>query len=153
MTDITIRFELKLSRGFIAAGAALLAAAGAFGVRDLWSENVTMTTYYPAPSGIYVQMITTGNTFLSRDGGHVDVGTTAPLPPSAKMAVMGGRVGIGTTGPLATLHVNGTAIVDGQIRIDDGSESFGRVLTSDASGYARWADLPPACYGSQGSTQ
>lgn len=44
---------------------------------DLASESVTLTTYYPAPSGVYTQMITTSNSFLSRDGGRVLIGGAA----------------------------------------------------------------------------
>ncbi|MBI4061557.1 MAG: hypothetical protein HY403_09015 [Elusimicrobia bacterium] len=41
----------------------------------LASESVTLTTYYPAPSGVYQQMITTGATYLARDGNSVHVGS------------------------------------------------------------------------------
>ena len=34
---------------------------------ELASEAVTLSTYYPAPSGVYTQMITTGSTWLARD--------------------------------------------------------------------------------------
>jgi hypothetical protein len=44
---------------------------------NLASENVTLTTYYPAPSGVYGQMITTNNTYLARDGGQVSVGASS----------------------------------------------------------------------------
>ena len=43
-----------------------------------------------------------------------------------------GNVGIGTQTPSAKLEVNG------RIRITDGSQAEGRVLTSDANGYAVW---------------
>lgn len=33
------------------------------------SESLTLTTYYPAPYGGYVSILTTGNTVLARDGG------------------------------------------------------------------------------------
>ncbi len=45
---------------------------------ELGSENVTLTTYYPAPSGVYTRMITTSATFLARDGGSVGIGNAAP---------------------------------------------------------------------------
>ncbi|MBI5630736.1 MAG: hypothetical protein HY921_07625 [Elusimicrobia bacterium] len=51
---------------------------GLLGASELGSESVTLTTYYPAPSGVYAQMITTNNTFLARDGGSVGVGTASP---------------------------------------------------------------------------
>jgi len=67
----------------------LLVAALVCGVSsELASENVTLTTYYPAPSGVYTQMITTQNTYLARDGGAVGIGTTAPIAGS-KLDVVG----------------------------------------------------------------
>ena len=48
-----------------------------------------------------------------------------------------GNVGIGITGaPSAKLHVNGT------VRIVEGNQAAGRVLTSDAVGNASWQDAP-----------
>lgn len=48
-----------------------------------------------------------------------------------------GNVGIGVSGaPTAKLHVNGT------VRITDGSQATGRILTSDASGNASWQEAP-----------
>lgn len=47
-------------------------------VPSLISESVTLTTYYPAPSGVYTQMITTGDTYLSRDSGKSLIGTSSP---------------------------------------------------------------------------
>ena len=43
-----------------------------------------------------------------------------------------GNVGIGTQSPQAKLEVNG------RVRITDGSQGAGKVLTSDANGYAVW---------------
>jgi hypothetical protein len=48
------------------------------------------------------------------------------------MAILGGNVGIGTTSPAAMLDVNG------EIKITDGSQGAGKVLTSDAGGLASW---------------
>ncbi len=42
------------------------------------SETLTITTYYPAPYGGYVRMLTTDATILARDGGNVGIGTGAP---------------------------------------------------------------------------
>jgi hypothetical protein len=66
------------------------------------AEEMTLTTYYPSPRGVYDQLRVTGN------------------------------LGIGTNDPLAKLDVNGT------LRITDGSQASGRVLTSDANGLASW---------------
>ncbi|MFP3541550.1 hypothetical protein, partial [Pseudomonas sp. SIMBA_044] len=43
-----------------------------------------------------------------------------------------GNVGIGTTTPTNRLHVNGS------LKIENGSQAAGRILTSDANGVATW---------------
>jgi hypothetical protein len=45
-----------------------------------------------------------------------------------------GNVGIGTNDPQEKLHVVGS------LRLEDGSESAGKVLSSDANGVATWVD-------------
>ncbi|NNN04580.1 MAG: hypothetical protein HKL90_01630 [Elusimicrobia bacterium] len=81
MAELTVRFDLKFSARMLRwamAGAMLLAAAP-----ELASESVSLTTYYPAPSGVYTQLIATSNAFMARDAGYLDVGTnlTPPTPP------------------------------------------------------------------------
>lgn len=44
------------------------------------SESLTLTTYYPAPYGGYVRILTTNQTLLARDGGNVGVRTGAVTP-------------------------------------------------------------------------
>jgi hypothetical protein len=61
-------------------------------------------------------------------------GTSNTNRQNAVTVLKGGNVGIGTATPSATLHV------DGSLRIENGSEAAGRVLTSDASGNATWTD-------------
>jgi|YNPMSStandDraft_1061717.scaffolds.fasta_scaffold08300_4 hypothetical protein len=51
------------------------------------TENLVITTYYPAPYGGYVSLLTTNNTWLARDAGSVGVGTAAP---GEKLDVVGG---------------------------------------------------------------
>lgn len=46
-------------------GAALLVITLA--LNQLSSENVHLSTYYPAPSGVYTSIVTTGRTHLARD--------------------------------------------------------------------------------------
>jgi hypothetical protein len=50
-----------------------------------------------------------------------------------------GRVGIGTTNPQADLDVNGTIKTTG-FTFEDGNEGSGKVLSSNSSGEASWAD-------------
>ncbi|MCR4294824.1 MAG: hypothetical protein NUW21_04770, partial [Elusimicrobia bacterium] len=76
MTEITVRFNLTFSRRFLSAAGALAIMLCA--VPELDSESVTLSTYYPAPSGVYTNMITTDNTYLARDLGSVGIGTVAP---------------------------------------------------------------------------
>ncbi|MBI5881817.1 MAG: hypothetical protein HZB91_01735 [Elusimicrobia bacterium] len=76
------------------AAALVLAFSG-----ELNSESVNLTTYYPAPSGVYTQMLTTGKAFFARNtntGVAVGWGTTSfPVVPadpegsSLKLSVAG----------------------------------------------------------------
>ena len=46
-------------------------------------ESITITTYYPAPHGVYRELITKGNTYLATDSeqkGNVGIGTRKPNP-------------------------------------------------------------------------
>ncbi len=83
--------------------------------REVASESVALTTYYPSPSGVYTLLIATSNAFLARDTGYLDVGTNVAPSPGTKLVVMNGNVGLGTTSPAATLDVQGNAIISGSI--------------------------------------
>ena len=47
-----------------------------------------------------------------------------------------GDIGMGTTSPTSTLHVNG------DLRLEDGTQGANKVLISDANGNASWGDAP-----------
>lgn len=49
----------------------------------LGSETLTLTTYYPAPYGGYVSLLTTQRTLLARDSGTVGIRTGAAVPDAA----------------------------------------------------------------------
>lgn len=84
MAEIKLTFDLTFSRRFLTwTGAAAIMLCA---VPELDSESVTLSTYYPAPSGVYTNMITTGNTFLARDGGAVQLGGSTV---NEKLAVTG----------------------------------------------------------------
>lgn len=51
------------------------------------------------------------------------------------LAAQSGNVGVGTTSPTAKLHVTG------DVRIEDGTQGAGKVLTSDADGRASWQTI------------
>ena len=71
-------FEVRVALSRSQLRAAMAAVMLVLSVSEVAPESVTMTTYYPAPSGVYTQMITTQNTYLARDGGNVGVGTASP---------------------------------------------------------------------------
>jgi len=124
-------------------------AVGAFAVR-LSSETLTIATTYPAPVGVYNQIVTTGNagavpadTTLARSAGNVI------LVPATNTA---GRVGVGLTSPLAKLDVVGTLRVSGPITDPSGAPE-GAFYYNTATKKLRllttgWADLS---IGGQGS--
>jgi len=62
-----------------------------------------------------------------------------------------GNIGIGTLLPSAKLDVAGDARFNGHVRIADGSEGAGKVLTSDANGFASW-QTPAVGGGTQWAT-
>ena len=42
------------------------------------AEDITLTTYYPSPRGVYDQLQSMGDTLLAQSGGNVGIGTTSP---------------------------------------------------------------------------
>jgi hypothetical protein len=92
--EITIRIKVSRRTAVWAAAVGLLCCAA----NEVVSESVTMTTYYPAPSGTYQKLTTTGGT----------VGT----PVNTILARDAGSVGIGTSNPKATLDINGTLLLE-----------------------------------------
>ena len=53
---------------------------------QLTSETLTMTTWYPSPSGTYKTLRATMNAYFAYSGGSVGIGTTNP---GAKLDVVG----------------------------------------------------------------
>ncbi|MFA6002577.1 MAG: hypothetical protein WC881_00765 [Elusimicrobiota bacterium] len=96
---------------------------------ELASENVTLTTYYPAPSGVYTKMITTADTYLSTDGGNVGIGTRLP---QTKLDIVrpAGRLGL-------DIANNGDSV------FSNGSPSVERMRISAANGWIGFGVAAP----------
>lgn len=90
--------------------------------RPLNSETLTLTTYYPAPYGGYVSLLTTGKTLLARDGGNVGIGLGAAAP-GVKLDVKG--VGGGSV----------DVRVNGRFQTGDASGNGGMWLSSANDGF------------------
>lgn len=95
-------------------------------VTSAWAEELTITSYYPAPYGVYKELTTTADTYLAVDSGYV---------------------GIGTRTPSSKLDVNGNLHVSGNLNIG-GSES--RHQATGHSGFLVGAH-PFLAWGSEGS--
>lgn len=88
----------------------------------LSTEQLTMTTYYPSPYGVYDQMRATNNTYLAYTGGSVGIGTSSP-PGGVKFNVAGngntsqfdGRVGVG--GAFVDVGGTGMSVVNKNLHV------------------------------------
>ena len=71
--------------------------------------------------------------------GWIQAGYDGEIADPLSIQPVGGNVGIGTgtSEPGATLHVNGS------LKVTDGTQGVGRILTSDATGMASWQIPPP----------
>ena len=149
MADVDVHLNIAMTpRAF--RGALFLFALCAL-PGELASEAVTLNSYYyPAPSGIYKQMITTGNTYLARDGGYVGIGVAASVggvgtmyiptstsgTNSTKLMVLNGTgVGIGTPTPAEPLDVQDSRAVPASVSVSVAVN--GQILIGAGSTQAR----------------
>jgi len=85
------------------------------------AEEITLTTYYPSPRGVYQELRTTNNTYLAIDGGDVGIGTTNP---QAKLDVAGAiQVQSGYL-QLPTSSSPPSSPVEGMIYFDNGEKRY-----------------------------
>lgn len=79
--EIVVRFSFSRRQALLAIVAFFIAWHPGF----IGSETLTLTTYYPAPYGGYVNLLTTGQTLLARNAGNLGVGLfpiASPAPQS-----------------------------------------------------------------------
>lgn len=75
---------------------------------EVGTENVILTTYYPAPSGVYTQLISTQKTIMARDGGMLIAGPDPGVVAGVKMYVSGGNFVVANPSSLRILDGAGT---------------------------------------------
>lgn len=92
------------------------------------SESLTLTTYYPAPYGGYVSILTTGRTILSRDADVVGIGTPSP---AANIPV---RSFSGASNLPLKLDLNGSARLIDAIWAYSAATQSGGALVNDQGG-------------------
>jgi hypothetical protein len=101
-----------------------------------WSMYTTGSTGTTFPNGLVVgyQSVSTPAAFVyNAENSPLFFATNAVIRQTIDGS---GNVGIGTSAPTARLHLNGS------LRIVNGSEAAGRILSSDAAGNATWIDPP-----------
>lgn len=88
---------------------------------------------------------------LPADGGIAFANRGSDNTRNIAMSIRGsGNIGIGTTAPSRPLHI--VSATQGAIRIVDGTQAAGRVLTSDATGVGTWQPtIINSAYGTLGA--
>lgn len=117
------------------------------------AEEITLTTYYPSPRGVYDELRTRGDVAIGKleppgarleiVGGGATSATSALRVRNVDQTPLlevqnGGNVGIGTGSPAAKVEVAG------QIKITGGNPGKDKVLTSDTTGLASWQPGTPS---------
>jgi hypothetical protein len=127
--DEVVLFRIDRKVGLLMLGT-LAVLCGGFAL----AQQLTLTASYPVPSGIYNQLITTGNSGSGPAANTIlnqKAGNTILVPPTNGS----GSVGVGTSSPLAKLDVDGTLRL-GNAGITQGAPcSTEGVLTYDYSGH------------------
>ena len=108
-------------------------------------ETLTIATYYPAPYGVYNEMrakkMAVGDNYYGGSqfcwppdtcANQIDGISSSCWPNCNTDLIVEGNVGIGTARPDKALQVNGN------IKMVDGNQAAGKVLTSDANGTGSW---------------
>ncbi len=102
------------------------------------AEEMTLTTYYPSPRGMYKELRTTDNTYLATQAGGVGIGTTAA---SVKLEVNGGvRLNTDAVSPDCTEATRGTLWFQKDATVAPGhNDRMG--ICAQVDGAYRWVSL------------
>lgn len=111
--------------------------------------GIGATTYTMTPSGATVffpssandRIFTIGNAIDNNFNGMVDLAERS----DAMVVLKNGNTGIGTSTPATRLHVVGN------LRLVDGNQAVGKVLTSDGNGTATWQNATSLAWGISGN--
>ncbi|MBT6161879.1 MAG: hypothetical protein HOH81_09360 [Flavobacteriaceae bacterium] len=123
-------------------------ASTAMGESSVANGNVSTAMGYETTAESFAETVIGGyNTNYTAASSSTWIGTdrlfvigngTSGSLSDALIMLKNGNTGLGVSSPTATLHVSGT------LRIMDGLQGLGKVLTSDANGNAAWASLSAA---------
>ena len=94
------------------------------------AEDITITTYYPSPRGVYKELRTTDNAYLAINAGNVGIGTTSPgaklhLRDSTAAVVLESTGAGGHQWSLVSVAGPGTGGQPGQLSVIDTTPGFG----------------------------
>jgi hypothetical protein len=112
-----------------------------FGVGILGTTDINSTWN---STGVYAQLGTVNPSFSSFTSSNQALVANGNGLGRAAM-FLGGNVGIGlplTSNPSTLLHIN--SATNGAVRIVDGTEGNGKILTSNATGVATWRNPTPS---------
>jgi hypothetical protein len=102
----------------------------------LVAEDITLTTYYPAPYGVYEELTTTGNTYLATTSGkNVGIGLATTDTIQNKLDVEG-NVAIGASYSGTNAAPENGLIVQGQVGIGTAIPTVGAALDVSGTLYA-----------------
>ncbi len=124
--------DLFRSRGTLGSPSLLLDNTRLGGLRG---QSLTVPSSYTFRPTAEIYFQTEGASSATSSAGEINFATTPVGATSVidRMTIKAnGAVGVNTQDPQETLHI------DGSVRIEDGSEATGKVLTSDANGTGTW---------------
>lgn len=123
----------------------MIYVSSAVSVPSVKTINITTPGYYYFDGNIWQKFTERKNIYISDGtiGSNRSVGIADNVNFDNGTLFIDGtnnKIGIGTSTPTVKLEVNNGSVT-GAIKIVDGSQAEGRVLTSDANGVARWGTI------------